>query len=124
MCEDMFKRVESFVLKFWLPSRGPLSPDTSLLKDLGMDGTGAGEFVEAFSEEFDVDMSEFEFDKHFGPEAGITPIHLLIFLFVLVGRIFKKDLDLSGLIPITLGDLVSAAEAKKWRKLNGKAAKP
>ncbi len=124
MCEEMFKRVEAFVLKLWPPIKGPLSPDTSLLKDLGMDGTDAVEFMEAFSEEFDVDMSEFEFDKHFGPEAGITPIHLLIYLFILLGRIFKKDLDLSGLIPITLRDLVSAAKAKKWHKLNGNAAKP
>jgi acyl carrier protein len=118
MCEDMFKRVESFVLKFWPASKGPLSPDTRLLDDLGMDGTDAMEFMEAFSKEFDVDMSEFEFDSHFGSE-GFSPVDVFYLLYCLLGRIFKKDL--SGLIPITLRDLVSAAKAKKWHKLNGKA---
>jgi acyl carrier protein len=70
MCEDMFKKVESSVLKFWPPSKKPLSEDTRLLHDLGMDGTDAVEFMEAFSEEFNVDMSEFKFDRHFGPECG------------------------------------------------------
>jgi len=118
MCEDMFKRVESFVLRFWPASKGPLSPDTRLLYDLGMDGTDAVEFMEALSKEFGVDMSEFEFNKHFGPE-GFGPVDLFYFLYCLVARIFKKDV--SGLIPITLRDLVLAAEARKWRKLNGKA---
>ncbi len=123
MCEDMFKRVESFVLKFRPGSKGPLSADTRLLDDLGMDGDDAVEFMEAFSKEFDVDMSEFEFDKHFGPE-GFGPVDLFYILFSLVGRIFRKDFDLLGHISITLRDLVSAAKAKKWHKLNGKAAKP
>ncbi len=119
MCEDMFKRVESFVLRSWPASKGPLSPDTRLLEDLGMDGTDAAEFMEAFSKEFNVDMSEFEFDKHFGPE-GFSPLDLFDIVYCWLGRIFKKDL--SGDIAITLRDLVSAAEAKKWHKLNGKAA--
>jgi|MudIll2142460700_1097286.scaffolds.fasta_scaffold269067_2 acyl carrier protein len=116
MGEDMFKRVESFVLKFWPPSKEPLSEDTRLLHDLGMDGTDAVEFMEAFSGEFDVDMSKLEFDRHFGPEVGIGLIDLFHFLY---SRLFGKDL--LGVIPITLRDLVSAAKAKKWHKLNGKA---
>jgi acyl carrier protein len=116
MCEDMFKRVESFVLKFWPPRKGPLSADTKLLQDLGMDGTDAVEFMEAFSEEFNVDMSEFEFDRHFGPEGGFGPVRLVYYLYC---RLFGREF--SGLIPITLRDLVSAAKVKKWYKLNGKA---
>lgn len=70
MCKDMFKRVESFVsesLSLREEEKRSLSADTRLLHDLGMDGTDAVEFMEAFSEEFDVDMSEFEFDRHFWP---------------------------------------------------------
>ena len=114
MREDMFKSVESFVLEFRPASKGPLSADTGLLDDLGMDGDDAVEFMEAFSKEFDVDMSEFEFNRHFGPE-GFSPLALFYFLYCLLGRIFRKDV--SGLISITLRDLVLAAEAKKWHKL-------
>ena len=102
MCEDVFKRVESFVLKFRPRRKGPLSADTRLLDDLGMDADDAVEFMEAFSEEFNVDMSEFEFKRHFGPE-GFAPPDLFYILYCWLGRIFKKDL--SGLIPITLKDL-------------------
>ena len=83
-----------------------------------MDGIDAVEFMEAFSKEFNVDMSEFEFDKHFGPE-GFSPLDLFDIVYCWLGRIFKKDL--SGDIAITLRDLVSAAKAKKWHRLNGKA---
>ena len=116
MSEDMFKRVDSFALRFRPGRKGPLSADTRLLQDLGMDGDDGVEFMEAFSEEFDVDMSEFEFKRHFGLETGIGPLSLVVYLYC---RLFGKDL--SGVIPITLRDLVSAAKAKKWHKLNGKA---
>ncbi len=117
MCEDMCERVASFVSKFWLQEKSSLSENTRLQHDLGMDGTDAAEFMEAFSEEFNVDMSEFEFDRHFGPE-GFSLVDLFDILFCWLGRLFKKDL--SGTIPITLRNLVSAAESKKWHKLNGK----
>ena len=116
MCGDMFKKVESFVLKFQSGRKVPLSEDIRLLQDLGMDGDDGVEFMEAFSEEFDVDMSEFEFKRHFGPETGISPFSLVVYLYC---RQFGKDF--SGLVPITLRDLVSAAKAKKWHKLDGKA---
>jgi Protein of unknown function (DUF1493) len=77
-----------------------------------MDGDDAVEFMEAFSEEFDVDISKFEFKRHFGPEAGIGLLRLVYYLYC---RLFGKDF--SGLIPITLRDLLSDAEAKKWHKL-------
>jgi hypothetical protein len=53
-----------------------------------MDGTDAVEFMEAFSKEFNVDMSEFEFDKHFGPE-GFSPLDLFDIVYCWLGRIFK-----------------------------------
>ncbi|HUL21718.1 MAG TPA: DUF1493 family protein, partial [Thermodesulfobacteriota bacterium] len=114
-------RVESFVSEFLSlreEEKRSLSEDTKLLQDLGMDGTDAVEFMEAFSEKFDVDMSEFEFKKHFGPEAPATLASLVRYRYC---RLFGGD-PTGGLIPITLRDLVSAAKVKKWHKLKGKTA--
>jgi hypothetical protein len=38
--------------------------------DLGMTGDDAADFLEAFAEVFDVDLTGIEFHKHFGPECG------------------------------------------------------
>ena len=121
MCEDMYERVVSFVSKFWHAEKSSLSEGTRLQHDLGLDGTDAEEFMEAFSEEFNVDMSEFEFDKHFGPEAPPNLTTLVRYLYCRLVGGDPAGLISSELIPITLRDLVSAAKAKKWHKLNGKA---
>ena len=112
MCEDMFKRVESFVSKFWLQEKSSLPENTRLQHDLGLDGTDAEEFMEAFSEEFDVDMSEFEFDSHFGPEAPPNLTTLARYLYCRLVGGDPSGLISSELIPITLRDLVSAAKAR------------
>ncbi len=121
MREDMYERIASFVSKVWHQEKSSLSENTRLQHDLGLDGTDAEEFMEAFSKEFNVDMSEFEFDSHFGPEAPPKLTTLVRYLYCrLVGGDPSRLVD-TELIPITLRDLVSAAKAKKWHKLNGKA---
>jgi acyl carrier protein len=78
-----------------------------LMHDLHIDGADGWELVEAFAQKFDVDISEFEPARHFGPEAGRNPISYLTY------RIFLPE-SLSS-VQITIGDLVDAARSHKWR---------
>ncbi len=86
---------------------------TRLSHDLGMDGDDAWEFIEVFSEYFQVDMADFEFRLYFGEEAGADPITLIYFL------IFKSARP--KFIPITIFDLANSADQKKWIRPNAEA---
>jgi acyl carrier protein len=46
--------------------------DAALGDDLGIDGDDAAELLSAFSKEFRVDLSAFDHDRYFGPEAGFS----------------------------------------------------
>jgi hypothetical protein len=43
----------------------PITPQTDVRLDLGMYGDDAGEFLEWYNQEFNVDMNNFVFAKHF-----------------------------------------------------------
>jgi hypothetical protein len=90
-----------------------LSNQTRLSHDLGMDGDDAWDFIEVFSKHFQVDMAEFEFRLYFGEEAGADPITLIYFLMFKSAR--------PKFIPITIVDLASSADQKKWIRPNAEA---
>ena len=100
-------RVKSLVAQQTAIRIEKLSLQTELGKDLGVDGDDAVELLSKFSEEFQVDLSTFQFDKYFGPEAGIDPIWALISFL---------DASRRKLEPVTIQDLVDAAKAKRWLK--------
>lgn len=80
--------------------------ETRLGEDLGIDGDDASEFFENFSKEFEVDLSNFQFDKYFGSEAGFD---LLLAMWQIFFDEPKQKLE-----TITVKDLITAAIAKKW----------
>lgn len=92
------------LLKSALRVSEPIDSNSELSRDFKIDGDDATEFLDLYAKEFDVDMSTFEFDTFFGPEAGPSPITLLLHL---LRRRSRK-------IPIRVGDLILAAERKKW----------
>lgn len=106
MDNAIYKEVRALVAKYRSIKEDRLSEDTDIFK-LGMDGDDAREFMEVFAKEFGVDMSEFEFSKHFGPE-GFNPVSFLYCLLFARERLRR--------LPITLGDLTEAAKTKKWLK--------
>src|SRR5262249_34106840 len=99
-------RVRKFVSDFWYQSPHRLRADTRLEEDLGMTGLDATEFLEAFAEAFEVDLTGIEFHKHFGPECG-GPI-----LFWPPG--LREQMKDHGKYPVTVGHLVEVAVAKRW----------
>lgn len=50
-------------------TRKPLSFETDIARDLGVDGDDAEEFMLNFQREFNVDLSNFRFDEYFGEEG-------------------------------------------------------
>ena len=85
-----------------------LKPESRLLHDLGVDGDDAGDLFQHFSARFHVDISAFQFARHFGPEAGFNPLH---FIYC---RLFARHREQDDL-PVTIQDLAEAAEAGVWR---------
>jgi len=82
-----------------------LTPTTTLGRDLGVDGDDGVELIQAYGRRFDVDLSDFRPSQHFGAEAAANP---LIWVWWLLSRNWPK------LIPITLGDLESSRQARRW----------
>lgn len=104
---DQIEDVLKFVADYCSIELDELTPSSSLFSDLRIDGDDAGEFMQAFSNQFGVDISEFNFSRYFGSEAGFNPV---VSLFrSMLGRAYRFT-------PITLADLANAAEIKKWKE--------
>ncbi|QJE98961.1 DUF1493 family protein [Luteolibacter luteus] len=76
-----------------------LTPATRLLEDLGIDGDDAAELMESFAFRFAVDLTGYDHRRHFGPEAGWSPVVIH---------------PSAPLIPITIIRLAEAAETGHW----------
>ncbi len=87
-----------------------LALTTRLLHDIGVDGDDGWDLMAKFGNTFGVDLSEFRFDLHFGPEGGRNPITALVVL--LCRPKWARH------IPITIGDLVEAAQSGQWQTPN------
>lgn len=130
---DMFLQVRQFASDHCSEPIEEIDSATRLEDDLGISGDEASEFMEAFQKHFDVDMSQFQFNKHFSPEgislkvgfyfivfAGITgllwawkpwtvsfPAIGIIVYFVVTKLRGKPHV-------LRIKDLVEAAKAKEW----------
>ena len=96
-------QVIQFVAEWTAVPVSQVREETRLGEDLGLDGDDAGEFMVEFARRFHVDLTGFEFSRHFGPEAGWCPFFSLYFL-----------IRGSGLEPITVGELGETAEKRAW----------
>ena len=80
--------------------------DSSLFHDLNADGLDGADFMEAYSRRFGVDMSEFDFTKHFGPELPFfPPLYIYRRLFA-PARL--------RVTPIRFAHLVACAQTGNW----------
>ena len=88
-----------------------ISAATTLFGDLGIDGEDGSNFMVAFGEQFNVDLSALAVTKHFGSEGlwPWAPLHWLA-LWLRPGTPEQK----ARLLPITVSDLVRAAKVGRW----------
>ncbi len=105
--EDGLLEVKNFVSQQTGISISNLNRNSSLSEDLGIEGDDANDFMQAFSKTFDVELTNFVFDKYFYPEGAFNPISYLIYR-----KLFRRP-KLQH-IPITLSRLVEAVLKRKW----------
>jgi len=108
--------VMDFVAEFTGAKRQRLTPASTLFGDVGVDGADGWELVEAFGQKFQVDLSSFRADRHFGPE-GLLFYAPFLWLWWLISQPFRRRQspeDRAGLTPIRICDLIAAAQEKKW----------
>ncbi len=101
------EKIIDFISDFCRISKDKLSASKSLLYDLGIDGDDAMDLLDAYSDKFCVDMSNFKFDEYFGSEGFDFFKSLYELLF------YRKKLRLKKL---TVGDLVEAAKRGRLDK--------
>jgi acyl carrier protein len=105
MGEDLSGQVRQFIASFWYQDADKLRLSTRLEEDLGITGLDASEFLGEFARVFDVDLSDLEFHKHFGPECG-GPI-------LLCPKDLREGMKDLGKYPVTIDHLINVARAKR-----------
>src|SRR5262245_24136011 len=109
MNRDVSRELIEFVSTELRVAQARLLPTTRLHQDLGVDGADGIELMESFGRRFAVDLSAFDSDRYFGPEAGFNPF-LWLWSFVSGAR--------TGRLAITLADLQAALESRRWVEAN------
>ncbi|OAI56951.1 hypothetical protein AYO49_03200 [Verrucomicrobiaceae bacterium SCGC AG-212-N21] len=68
--DALYERVKKFTMaQLWDP-KGGIAPETRLAADFGIAGLDGKEFMEAYAQEFDVDITGFDWIDYFGPEGS------------------------------------------------------
>ncbi|WP_207000191.1 DUF1493 family protein [Trinickia mobilis] len=110
MEDDTWVRIEAFAREeFGKPLFGgrlTLTPATRLEEDVQITGIDAIEFIDKWLTTFGIAVTEFPYNRYFGPESSDL-------LGALLG-IFAKRFRPSPLVPITLGMLAEATRLGRW----------
>jgi len=104
MNNDVFKRIEKFLITESLVDYIEITKDTTIEGDLGITGDDAYDILVKFSEVFNVNISNFDFKKYFHEEGD----WVFGWLFKLLNRKNKVKKNI-----LTVGDLEKAIELGK-----------
>jgi len=93
-----------------------LTPETTLLGDLGVDGDDAWELFEGFAKRFHVDLGNVDLTQHFHTEVELLcgPLDVAKLLWDRIRMRARTAADTSGKTPIRIRDLFEAVERGKW----------
>lgn len=100
-----FERVAQLIVEKCGVRRADVRPDSDLERDVGVTGDDAGDLMTAYAREFGVDLTEFEFLRHFGREGCLPG-------FGLYWR-FRHGYAI-GAVPVTPRLLADAARQGRW----------
>ena len=101
---ELYSRIVAFVSETTGIRAERIHATTRVQHDCGVTGDDAVELMSKFSEQFSVDLAEFEFDRHFGPESSGN-------LFALIRKILSDEPKFDE---IRIEDLVVAARRGRW----------
>lgn len=111
MRDDLTTKVFTMVSEFSGIRQQDLHMETTLFRDLGIDGDDAVDFFNEFGKRFQVDLADFNLGKHFGPEAS-DPLSSVITW--VQGWWTGDHHSAAGVTPVYLRDLVEAAHLGRW----------
>ncbi len=114
--QSHFDRVRGLVSGQSGVPESEITMETRLLEDLGMDGDDGDEFLEAFADEFGVDMSRMAPFNYFNdepPALGYSSLIPLIEYFDPQFRAYVRH-STRGERTLTVRNLVASARAKRW----------
>lgn len=119
MNDKVFEEVIGFIITERGKYRFPLTSETRLLEDLGIDGDDAVEFFEAFQEKFQVDLSDLNLGKYFNDE-GLDILGILTFfrkIFSKEKKLFidKKD-QYNAIDSLKIRDLEQCKRIGRWQR--------
>lgn len=114
--QSHFERVRDLVSGQSGVPASEITLETRLVEDLGMDGDDGHEFLEAFANEFDVDLSRMASLSYFDDEGVGLPVPSLVPLFSLVSPRFRGYVRHAarGRRVLTIRGLVALARARRW----------
>jgi hypothetical protein len=115
MDETIFNKVRDFTVSELWPIKCKITPDTRIAHDFGVAGLDGYDYMEAFSKKFDVDLTDFNWGYYFGPEQGISPISLILYLYLKIRGNRENSCNLPS---ITIGHLVECVQKGKWFEPN------
>ena len=101
-------KVTNFISEYWrIKDKDSIKANKSL-SDLGFYGDDKLEFIESFFEYFNIEHSNFDYNKYIEPEKGFfNPFSLIKLLF---GYREKSPYE-----EITINDLINSLNNKKWK---------
>jgi hypothetical protein len=90
--------------------------DTRLFHDLGIYGEAAEDYIDVLVNQYNVDMTGFDFARYFPPEfAGKTMLtRALIWTFPYIWKLFSPRDEGSDFLPLTLEMIEQAIHQKRW----------
>lgn len=102
------EELANFISEFVGVSVNKITMDTRIEADFKIGGDDIDDFFMKFSEKFKVDISKFDFDRHFDMVEGVGCLAIPALIFSLVKKYpQKKDLSISSLCrAIELGYLL------------------
>lgn len=106
--EELLGRFKRLLAQFVPDSPQHVDASTRINHDVGLSGDDAEEFLHAFSEQFRVDLTDFNFNRYFADEP-----HLLTPLFAVIRLVRTVRI---GREPLPVERFIRAVQCGKWRE--------
>ncbi len=118
MKSDTPEEASKFLQRFGIPAKRLAQCDgaTRIFHDLGIYGDDAIEFIEELAKVYEVDLTDFEFDRYFPPEFhGRTTLEAALLSLIPFGHDIARRR--TRYLPLTVFMLDRVIRARSWGAL-------
>lgn len=114
--QNLEESVIEFVASFTGSKAERSHLQTTLYGDLGVAGDDGWDLIQAYGKKFQVDLTEFQSEHHFGSE-GVSILAPLSLLWMILSHPFREKRspeEESNLQAVRIRDLITFARAGRW----------